>query len=228
MVKILLSGAALMGVLAGSASYAAAPAGNHAKVAKSEARGEVQTRVSGMFAKLDTNRDGFITDSEIGALRAQRAAKVEQRAEQRAKNFDPAKMFAAIDANKDGRITQTEVQAKMSARKTAKGKNPAAANDGVARMFARVDTNKDGAITLAELSAAPRPEMPTVRKAGMNRGLGMLQAADTNKDGKVSKAEVEALALTQFDRADTNRDGKITAEERKAERQMLRAQHKPS
>ena len=184
MFKILLSGATAAALVAGGAAYAAPQPAQKAKTAKTEARSEVQTRSQAMFARLDTNHDGFITDAEVEALRAKRTAKIEQRA----KTFDPAKTFARLDTNKDGKITVAEVQAKMSARKTTTGK-PADANAGVARLFARVDSNKDG---------------------------------------KVSLAEMQAVAFQQFDRADANHDGKVTPEERKSERQMLRAQHKPS
>src|SRR4029077_9150206 len=93
-----------------------APAPHAHKMMQTELRTDVQAHVSKMFARLDANHDGFITQAEADALQAQHAAKVEQRSEKRAGNFDPGKMFARLDANKDGKITQIEADAAHNAR----------------------------------------------------------------------------------------------------------------
>jgi Ca2+-binding EF-hand superfamily protein len=231
MSKFLLGGA-IAAIVAGSAAFAqAAPAPGQpaarARAVQTEARTDVPAHVGKMFARLDTNHDGFITKAEIDAVYAQGA----QKAAQRAQRFDPDEIFARIDANHDGKITVAEEQAAHNARVQAKGGQPAKAQaTGFSGLFARADTNKDGAVTRAEFDATGAQLKARLEKAGLHRGgLGkMFETADVNKDGKVSVAEVQLVALQHFDRADLNHDGKLTPDERKQARQQLRAEHHPS
>jgi hypothetical protein len=229
MSKFLLGGA-LAAVVAGSAAFAqAAPAPGQparARAVQTEARTDVPAHVGKMFARLDTNHDGFITKAELDAVDAQRA----QKAAQRAQRFDPDKIFARMDANHDGKITAAEEQAAHNARAQAKGGQPAKAQaTALSGLFARADTNKDGAVTRAEFDATGAQLKARLEQAGLHRGgLGkMFETDDVNKDGKVSVAEVQSVALQHFDRADLNHDGKLTPDERKQARQ-LRAEHHPS
>lgn len=217
----LLFGASAVACIAIAPALATSPQGGHRQMMnQTEARTDVQGHVVKMFARLDGNKDGFISTAEMDAMQAQHAQRVEAKMDQRAEHFDAAKMFAHLDTNKDGKLTKAEVDAVRAARKGA-----SQGGHGSERLFARADTNKDGAITLAELKAAPKPD-----HAAMDRRLGakghMLGQADLNKDGKVSLAEAQQSALQHFDRADANHDGKLTPEERKAAVQAMRAQHK--
>ena len=119
-----------------------------------------------MFGRLDTNHDGFVTKAEIDALEAQRAAKIEQRAQR----FDPDKIFAQIDADHDGKITTAEAAAARNARAQAKGRQPAKAQaTGFSGLFARADGNKDGAVTRAEFDSMGAQLKNRMEKAGMRR-----------------------------------------------------------
>lgn len=203
---------------------AAAPAGRPGMMMKTETRTEVPAHVQKMFARLDANKDGFITKQEADAARGQMAAKIAKAA----KRFDGNKMFDRLDTNKDGKITPAEADAVRNARAAAKG-GQSAKGGGSARLFARLDTNKDGSITRAEFDAAASRMNARLEKAALGRGnMGerFFEAADANKDGKVTLAEAQQLALQHFDRADLNHDGKLTPEERKQSRQQLRAQRK--
>jgi hypothetical protein len=193
---------------------------------KTETRAEVAGHVQRMFARLDTNRDGFITKAEAEAIRAERAQKMEKRAAR----FDPAKVFARLDANHDGQITQAEADAVRAARTQAKGGQQPANRAHAGGMFARADANKDGVVTRAEFDAAATQRHARMEKAGMHRGFAgrMFDLADSNKDGKVSLAEAQAVALAHFDRADLNHDGQLTPQERQQFHQQMRAQRKPS
>jgi Ca2+-binding EF-hand superfamily protein len=230
--KFLIGGgfAAMIAASAAVAAAAAPPAGQPGPrgfMTKTENRTDVAANVQKMFARLDTNKDGFITKAEIDAIEAQRTAKLEQRAAK----FDPSKIFDRIDANHDGKITVAEEQAAHAQRVQAKGGKPAVAQaTGFRGLFARADANKDGIVTRAEFDATGAQLKARMEKAGMHRGFAgaMFEAADTNKDGKVSLAEAQAVALQHFDRADLNHDGKLTPEERQQARQQLKAQHKPS
>ena len=229
--KTFLGGAAAIALATGSALFAQAAPPAHATPHRqqTELRTDVQGHVAKMFARVDANRDGFITDAEMQAIGAQRQAKVAERAKERADKFDPAAMFARLDANKDGKITQAEADAAHNARAKAKGGAPAKAHSA-GRMFARLDSNKDNTITRAEFDTAAAQMHARMEQAGMHHGSGfgehMLAAADLNKDGKVSAAEMQQMALQHFDKADLNHDGKLTPDERKQSRPAHGAQHK--
>jgi Ca2+-binding EF-hand superfamily protein len=222
--KILLGGTAAVALVTGGALLAqAAPLAQHAPRAHKgmqgpELRTDVQGHVAKMFVRLDTNKDGFITDAEVKAVEASRNAKFAEHADQRAQRFDPSKIFARLDANKDGKITKTEADAVEAAQ--AKG-GAAGKPHGAGGFFARLDTNKDSIITRAEFDAAATQMHSRMEQAGMHRGgFGehMLGAADLNKDGKVTAAEMQQVALQHFDKADVNHDGKLTPDERKQSR----------
>ena len=228
-----VAAAAALAVAPALAQTASAPtaAQHHGRFAQTESRAEVQSRVQQHFAKLDANRDGFITQAETDALKAQRVEKRKYRAEKRAQRFDPAKMFGRMDANKDGKITQAEADAAHSAHMARRDGKPAEAHaTAMGGLFAKADINKDGVITRAEFDAAPHPRHDMMMKhAGLEHGRGghMFGMADLNKDGKVSLAEAQQAALHRFDRIDLNHDGKITPEERKQARDQFRAQRRP-
>jgi Ca2+-binding EF-hand superfamily protein len=228
MSKLLIGGA--IAAFAATAAFAqAVPAGKpgmHGRAAQTEARTDVAANVSKMFARLDTNRDGFITKAEVDALEAQRSQKLEKRAE----GFKPDKIFDRVDANHDGKITVAEEQAAHAAMAKAKGKAPAQAKaTAFTGLFARADANKDNAVTRAEFDAVGNQLHARMEKAGEHKGFAgnMFAAADANKDSKVSLAEAQALALQHFDRADLNHDGKVTPQERQQARQQVKAA-KPS
>ena len=231
MMSKLLIGGAIAAFAATAAIAQAAPAGKpgqHGRMAQTEARTDVAANVGKMFARLDTNKDGFITKAEVDALEAQRSQKLEKRAE----GFKPDKIFDRIDANKDGKITVAEETAARTAMAKAKGKTIPAAKanaTGFTGMFARADANKDGTVTRAEFDAVGNQMHARIEKASEHRGFAgnMFAAADANKDGKVSSAEAQAMALQHFDRADLNHDGKLTSQERQQARQQMKAA-KPS
>jgi Ca2+-binding EF-hand superfamily protein len=229
MKKMVPIGALAAVILAGGAAYAqsaqpgAARAAPHRHAIKAETRAAVEARATKMFARLDANHDGFIAQAEIDALQAQRA----QKAEQRAKRFDPSKIFDRLDLNHDGRITVAEVQAERSQRLQAKGAGHAPAHAaGFSGLFARADTNKDGAVTRAEFETMGEQLRTRMQHATMARGSGsrLFQTADSNKDGRISRAELQQAALANFDRMDINHDGTITPDERQQARRQMKAQ----
>jgi Ca2+-binding EF-hand superfamily protein len=217
-------------LLAGGAAYAqsaqprATPAAApHRHATNAQTRATVEARATKMFARFDSNHDGFITKAEIDALHAQRA----QKAEQRAQRFDPSKIFDRLDLNHDGRITVAEAQAERSQRLQAKGGEHAPAHGGgFTGLFARADSNKDGAVTRAEFETMGEQLRTRMQHASMARrgGSRLFETADSNKDGRISQAELQQSALANFDRMDLNHDGTITPEERQQARQQTKAQ----
>ncbi|HWC56965.1 MAG TPA: EF-hand domain-containing protein [Sphingomicrobium sp.] len=237
--KILLGGAAAAALMAGGVALAqtappapapdpAAHAGRHSHVMRMSTRADVQAHVAKMFAKLDTNHDGFITQDELSASEAQH----EQKAEQRAARFDPSKMFDRLDLNHDGQVTMAEAEAAHGQHAQANDAQPTMHHRaGFSHLFARADTNKDGVVTRAEFDAASAQMKAHMQHAGMARGgmAGhMFEMADTNKDGRVSLTEAQAAALAHFDQLDLNHDGTISPDERKQARALFKSQHHKS
>lgn len=214
------------GALAQAAQPMAGVANHRAHMPKAITRADVQARVGKVFARLDTNRDGFITKEELSALDAQR----EQRIERRAEHFDPAKAFARLDLNHDGKITAAEAQAARAQHAESKAGEPAKAQaTAIGGLFARADTNKDGVITRAEFDAMGEQIKARMEHAGAKRGdaeTRMFLMADTNKDGRISLAEMQQAALARFSSADLNHDGTISPEERQQARKLLKGQLK--
>ena len=151
-----------------------------------------------MFSKLDLNRDGFITKSEITTLQVQFDERAAKSAPKRA-----ARMFDSLDVDHDGKITQAEATASNAKRSRS--------------VFVKADANKDGVITRAEYDAATASGKIKIRHAGMRGSLivRLFDGADLDKDGRVSLSEAQQAALKEFDSADTNHDGVLTPAERR-------------
>lgn len=240
MMKSLLRGISAAAILAGGAAFAStvqAPATSAAptstprahmqRMMKTETRAELNSHVTRMFSRLDTNHDGFITQAEIDSRQTERS----QRMQERAEHFDPSKMFDRMDLNHDGQITQAEAQAARSQHSEARDGKPAEAHaTALGGLFARADTNKDGIITRAEFDTMAAAMKARMQQAGMSNGMHgrLFEMADANKDGKVSLAEMQAFALSHFDQMDLNHDGTVTPDERQQARQLFRGKHHAS
>lgn len=217
------------GVAQGTAP-APTPAAPHVRVMvmsdRVTTRDEVAKHVGTLFAKLDTNRDGFITKDEAEAIHHKMMAKmakvgdVQHRLAERGVFIgDRSAMFDRLDTNHDGNISRQEFMA---------GK-PQVREE-------RVMIMRDGP---GGAPGAPKSEgmhhMEGMRMGGMHMaGMGMhgfgghlFEMADSNHDGRVSLAEAQAAALAHFDKADLNHDGKITPDERAQARATMR-EHRPS
>lgn len=230
--KFLIGGAAAAAILAGGAAIAGTvqtaktpPAAKQAhRTVKPATRSEVQARVTTAFAKLDSNRDGFIAKDELNAVEAKR----EQRLEKRADRFDPAKIFAKIDLNKDGKITTAEAEAARSQHAKGKPGQPAQAHAAAfGGLFAKADANKDNVITRAEFDTLGERIKTRIEHSGAARegkAERMFAKADANKDGKISLAEMQQSALGRFDRIDANHDGTVNPQERQQLREARKAQ----
>ncbi|HSQ99085.1 MAG TPA: EF-hand domain-containing protein [Sphingomicrobium sp.] len=233
MMKFVLIGIAAAAVVGGSAAFAQAAqptagiAAHRPHTPRAITRADVEARVRKVFARLDTNHDGFITRDELSAIDAQR----EQRIEQRAEHFDPAKAFARLDLNHDGKITVAEAEAARAQHVESKAGEPVKAQaTAIGGLFARADTNKDGVITRAEFDAMGEQIKARLEHAGAKRGdaqTRMFLMADTNKDGRISLAEMEQAALARFASADLNHDGTLSPEERQQAHKLFKGQPNP-
>jgi Ca2+-binding EF-hand superfamily protein len=147
--------------------------------------------------------------------------------------------FAQMDANKDGAVTQAEI-ADTRTEHMSKMQG---------EMFTKMDADKNGSISRAEFDAhhqnmtsggmAPPPMAGHggMKRKHMGHGEGgkgrmgrmedrLFGMADANKDGIVTEAEATQAALARFDKVDTDKDGSINDAERKAAREMMRAEWK--
>jgi Ca2+-binding EF-hand superfamily protein len=158
-------------------------------------RAAVAGKVQALFARIDSNRDGFVTSDETHAARGLHKQNRGQRAEQRRQGLDPARQqqrrmaaFDRMDANRDGTISRAE-------------------------------------FTQASAMRAERRTGRRARGGAGQMGMGarMFEMADTNRDGRVSLQEATAAAYQRFDMADLNRDGRLTREERSQGRERWRA-----
>ena len=163
-------------------------------------RAEVDAKVRASFARLDANRDGFLTTDEIAIGRGLRMANRQANNGAGKAMRDPNAAFDRLDANRDGMINRDEF---------ARGRQM--------RMEKRIVVKRDG--------ATPGQPGAMRGKRGMRGGMmggGMLKMADANNDGRVTLQEATSGAMRHFDMVDTNRDGRITPEERRAGRGMMR------
>jgi Ca2+-binding EF-hand superfamily protein len=161
-------------------------------------RAAVQTQVQARFAKLDANRDGFVTQDEAKAVaEARRTERQASRGERR------AALFERLDANRDGSISRAEFDSRPA---LGRGDRAERRGERGERRAGRMEHR------------GHRMGRGGAGMAGGGFGLRAFETMDANRDGRVSLAEASTQALSRFDRADANRDGTITREERQAVR----------
>lgn len=200
MIAALAAGVAAVPALAQPQAAPAQMPMQRADAVQSRAQALATARES--FARLDSNRDGFVTREEAQAGRAVMRQRIRNGAGLAARAPgaavpNRASMFDTIDANHDGMISRDEFNRAPTMRQ-------------------RVAVRGDGARTGTRRAN---------RSAG-GAGLGgrMFEMADGNRDNRVSLQEVTEAALRRFDTADVNRDGQLTADERRQARERTRAQ----
>ena len=189
------------------------PAMPHARVMvmsdKVMTRDEAAGHVRDMFARFDTNRDGFVTREELQSMHQKMVGMhgdIRKRLIERGIQMpNRGAAFDRLDTNRDGNLSRQEFMAARQNREQ------------------RVIIMRQG-----EGGAMPMPGMRHPMGAGMGFGGRLFDMADANRDGRVSMAEAQATALAHFDRADLNHDGRLTPEERQQSRQVMRMQRRAS
>lgn len=207
------------GVAQGTAPMAAPAPAQRTRVMvmsnKVMTRADVTAHVQKLFARLDTNRDGYLTREEMDSfakgMGAMHGDMGKRMGEHDMPAMDRSAMFDRLDANHDGMISRQEY---MAAKPEIRERRMIVMRDGKA----------------AGEAGAGMPGMPGMMRVHammMSGGFGahLLAMADTNHDGRVSLAEAEAAALAHFDRADLNHDGKITPDERQQMHATMREHH---
>lgn len=207
--KFLLGSIAVASLAAAAAVAAAQPAqpvqdpyASPPRAAQPQTRAAVVDKVRQHFARLDTDRDGYLTKAEAQAGRAAIKALRDQRTGGGARGQrDPGAMFDRLDANRDGAISREEF-----------------ASGHQRRQAMRVDRDSDG-----------RPDK-RIRMGGYGGGMRlggqMFERADLNRDSRVSLQEATDAAVRHFDTADVNRDGTLAPEERQQMRTRMKEMHR--
>ncbi len=139
-------------------------------------RAEMLASVETMFARVDADRDGRITQTD----RQQMASKMGNRAPGKARGDQ----WAKLDTNADGSISKSEwdaAKASRGERRGARGDHAGGGRHGGGKMggamLKMADANNDGAITLAEARVA---------------ATAHFDRADTNRDGNLTREEMRA------------------------------------
>ena len=192
---------------------------SHSKHGMPTTRDGVGQAVERHFARLDADRDGFVSKAEADAAAERRHSRASERMHK-----PGSALFERLDANKDGVVTRAEAEPVFASRQVdiahvGPGETPPRRNWDA--LTSRLDTNRDGAISRAEFDVgeAQRAQMRSER-GGHGAGFTgrMFEAADSNKDGRVSLDEAQAAATAHFAAADANGDGTLSVEERRAAR----------
>lgn len=199
--KALLVGGALAAAAVPAIAQAVQPAPAAPRAHQTLTRADVQAKVTEHFARIDANRDGFVTKAEAEAGKAAMHGKMRERFAERLERHgqgaagaplaDRGAAFDRLDTNRDGAISRQEWDAGRVAREK------------------RIVVRREGG--------------PGGARMGMRMGgLGgrMFEMADADNDGRVSLAEAQAAALRHFDMMDSNRDGRITPDERRMRHTM--------
>jgi len=208
---IVLAGAAFAQAPNAQPAPAPAPIAQVPHSERVQTRDEAVAKVREHFARLDTDRDGVLTQAEADAgrdmMKQRIVHKMGERGDrklERMQHRDPAAAFNRLDADKDGSISRDEF---------ARGHE--------VRIERRVEKRAD---------KAGAPGAPGAMRMHRMGGMGghMFAMADANKDSRVTLQEATDAAVRHFDMADVNRDGRITRDERLQMRQHRRQQRAPT
>lgn len=184
------------------------------KPMKVQTRDQVVAHARDMFAKLDANRDGYVTREEATVGHKAMAGRLRDKAntkrftQRRMARPDRGAMFDRLDTNKDGAISRQEFVSAQPRRE----RNVVVMRDGHGP---------------AEVRGAPGQGHMRVMR--MNRISGHLhgrlfERADADRDNRVTLHEMTSAALQRFDAADANRDGRLTPDERMQMREQRKSQ----
>jgi hypothetical protein len=172
-------------------------------------RDDVVRHVRKLFARLDGNRDGFISRDEADSGRQamgggdRRKDFAERLAQRDGPMPDRGAAFERLDTNRDGMISRQE--------------------------FMAAQPRIQRSIVMRETPGGQAAGPAKMHMKGMGGLHGRLfDMADSNRDGLVSLQEATGAALRHFDMADANHDGQLTPDERTQMHQRIRVERHPA
>jgi len=170
--KMLLLSAAALGAVALAPALAQSVQTPHSghHLAQPMTRTAVVQKVQEHFARLDSNRDGFVTKAEMETAKANWRENAPERAEKR-----QSKRFDRLDSNDDGSISRSEFDSAHG--KSADHKRMMRHGGFAGHMFEMADANKDGRVSLQEATTA---------------AAAHFDGADANHDGTLTREEMRA------------------------------------
>lgn len=197
MKTLLLSAAAIAAVAIAPALAQSASTEVHIMQTQPMTRAAMVQNVQEHFAKLDTNRDGFVSKDEADKARDEMHSAMHGRIETRIADHgmdmpDRREMFDRLDTNHDGSISRDEF---TSAKPQVNERKVIVIKDG---------KEGDTQIRMHHMGM------------GMRFGGHLFEMADADKDGRVSMQEATNAAAAHFDKADSNHDGTLTRDEMRA------------
>jgi hypothetical protein len=143
------------------------------------------------FEEFDLDDDGYVTEAEFDALRAER----QEARGGRGSGRSPA--FSAFDSDGDGRLTPDELAAGREAHRGARGRGRAQGPGNQRARFEDFDLDGNGSITPEELQQARGARMAERASEGYPmRNAGnrpSFEDLDADGDGAISKEELEAF-----------------------------------
>ena len=169
----------------------ATPQAPHPMMQFPDTRDGVVAMVRDHFARMDTNRDGFIVGDEMQAMRAQRMGKrMAMRGANSGGHRDPAAAFDRLDTNRDNMVSREEFAAGRAARAEHRAERGAMrgqrmAMRGHGEMLRRADADNDGRVSLAE---------------AQNAALQRFDRTDLNRDGRITPEERQQLRQQRMQR----------------------------
>jgi Ca2+-binding EF-hand superfamily protein len=179
---------------------------------------EMKAHGAEIFAKLDTNSDGVLNQTD----RPDRPDR-------------GAGMFEKADANGDGELSPEEMKAAHEARKerweARRAEHAEQREDRMAEHFAAADTDKSGGLSQDELRAmhdarGERGEGMGHRRDDRHGGKGgpmmMLRMADANGDKTVTRAEFDSAIAAHFAKMDSDGNGSVSKAEMEAAHMAMR------
>ncbi|GAB4548085.1 MAG: hypothetical protein Tsb0013_08430 [Phycisphaerales bacterium] len=185
-----------------------------------------------LFERFDLNEDGVISQEEVEQLKAQRQARVEERAQRMAQGA-----IERFDANEDGTLDQDELAQMFAQRPRMGGPGHPGGHDGAPgrggpagkamrllgpETIAQFDTDGDGNVSREE-AKAQKDQI----KAALEAKKGEIEARfDLDGDGQLSPDERQTLRTTlsaerRVQRADLNHDGSLDAQELRAALELI-------
>jgi len=169
-----------------------------------------------LFAKLDANKDGFVTGDEVP--------------EGQKSLFD--RLVRNADSNGDKQLSKAEFAAGLKPDDAPRqplagggfpGRRGGAPQGDARQRFERLDANKDGKLSKDEL---PEPLQQAFARLDANSD-GSISAEELARGGMAVIQRVGGLPSPEqlaadFDRLDANKDGKLTKDEVPEERRLMR------